>query len=253
APELSDPTSSREPDGQIAVIVPLEEGQAIVRFSADLSPADITGGVLVGLLGLCLAVILATLYGRALADDLQQATRSVRLLGTESVLRGATRIARPARFSVVASLGHAIEDLTARFRVFAAAQERALDARAAAQRMRGLLFASVSHDLKSPLNAILGFAELVAQEDLTAAQYESLELITKRGRELLGLIETILDAARVEAEQLTLIPRHTDVKRLVTEGIRKARELTGDGGAKLGGEIAADLTAIPADPAHAPR
>src|SRR5262249_56857985 len=102
-------------------------------------------------------------------------------------------------------LERAIELLAERFRVFARAQERAILAREAGTRTRGLFFASVSHDLKSPLNAILGFAELVRQDTLTPGQAESLEVIDRRGRELLALIETILDAARVEAGQLALV------------------------------------------------
>ncbi len=206
-----------------------------------------------GLLAVALAGVLGSLFGRTLADDLVQATRSVRVLGTESVMRGSTQIARPARYALVADLGRAVEELAQRFRVFAAAQERALDARAAAHRMRGLLFASVSHDLKSPLNAVLGFAELVGQGPLTDAQRESLELIQRRGRELLGLIETILDAARVEAGQLNLSVRPAMVGRLVAEAMRKARELAGDVDAPLESEIAEDLPAIPADPAYATR
>lgn len=251
--ESLEPAFTREPDGHLTVTAPLDEGQAVVSFSADLNPETISGGVVVGLLAVALAGMLGAKLGRTLADDLLYATRSVRLLGTENVLRGATQIARPARFAVVASLGRAIEELTQRFRVFAAAQEKALEARAAAQRMRGLLFASVSHDLKSPLNAILGFADLVGQEPLTVAQRESLELISRRGRELLGLIETILDAARVEAAQLELSPRPTDVKKLVTESIRKARELAGDVDAAVAVEIADGLPALPADPSYAPR
>jgi signal transduction histidine kinase len=245
-----EPTWSRESDGQIAVIVPLDVGHATVRFSADLSARHISGGAAIGLLGLVLAAIFGRLFGRALADDLVAATKSVRLLGTESVLRGTTRMARPARFAVVESLARAIEALTQRFQVFAAAQERALAARAAAQHMRGLLFASVSHDLKSPLNAILGFAELVGQEQLTSAQHESLSLISKRGRELLGLIETILDAARVEAEQLDLFPRPSSVERLVTEGIRKARELSGEVDLPITVEITEGLPLVPLDPSY---
>ena len=184
---------------------------------------------------------------------LSQATRRVRLLGTESVLRGSPQIARPARFAVVADLGRAIEELAQRFRVFAAAQERSLEARAFAQQMRSLLFASVSHDLKSPLNAILGFAELVSREPLTLAQRESLELIRNRGRELLALIETILDAARVEAGQLHLTARLTDVGRLVADVVFKARELAGDPEAQVVLEVAENLPPLPADPVHAPR
>ncbi len=246
-------TFARDPDGQVVVTAPLEEGQAILRFATDLDPGTISGSVAVGLLAVLLAALVGALFGRVLASDLEQATRSVRLLGTESVLRGATQIARPARFAVVADLGRAIEELTGRFRVFAAAQERALDARAAAHRMRGLLFASVSHDLKSPLNAVLGFAELVGQGELTEAQRESLDLIQKRGRELLGLIETILDAARVEAGQLELSPRAAQVTRLVAEAVRKARELAGDADAAVVVEVSPGLPTVPANPAYAPR
>ncbi|MFT3774674.1 MAG: HAMP domain-containing sensor histidine kinase [Minicystis sp.] len=248
-----EPAFSRDPDGQLVVTAPLDEGQATIRFSAELDPATVSGGVAVGLLAVLLAGVLGALFGRVLADDLAHATRRVRIVGTETVLRGSTQIARPARFAMVSQLGRAIEELTARFRVFAAAQERALDARAAAQRMRGLLFASVSHDLKSPLNAILGFAELVGQGPLTNAQRESLSLISKRGRELLGLIETILDAARVEAGQLTLSARPMSASRLVAEAVRKARELAGDEAAPVVIEVADGLPTIPGDPAYATR
>ena len=252
-PAEAEPSFHREDDGQIAVIAPLDDGHARIRFSANLDPSVGTWSALTALLAVLVAGALGVLFGRVLAADLVHATRRVRLLGTESVLRGATQIARPARFAVVARLGLAIEDLTARFRVFAAAQERALEAREAAQRMRGLLFASVSHDLKSPLNSILGFAELVAQEPLTSAQRESLELIATRGRELLGLIETILDAARVEAGQLTLEPQPTDVAELVTGAIRKAHELASDVRAEVAMEVAGEIPLIPVDRAYATR
>ncbi|WP_437673265.1 sensor histidine kinase [Sorangium sp. So ce131] len=250
---IAEPSFGREADGQIAVITPIDGGCANIRFSADLEPSVATWGALVALLAMLVAGALGNVFGRVLAADLVHATKQVRLLGTDSVLRGATQIARPARFAVVARLGLAIEDLAERFRVFAAAQERALEAREAAQRMRGLLFASVSHDLKSPLNAILGFAELVGQEDLTAAQRESLELIATRGRELLGLIESILDAARVEAGQLTLEPQPTSVGALIAGALRKARELSSDADGEVVVEVGDTLPLIPVDQAYATR
>jgi len=243
----------READGQLALTEPLDEGQATVRFSADLDPTLSTGVASLAALGVLLALALGAIFGRWLSADLVLATQGVRLLGTESVMRGPARIARPAHFEVVSRLGQAIEGLAERFRIFAAAQERALDARDAAQRMRGFLFASVSHDLKSPLNAVLGFAELVGQEPLTRAQRESLDLILKRGRELLALIETILDAARVEAGQLTLASKPIDVAALVTESVRKARELAADASAEMTVEIADYLPPLPVDAAYVTR
>jgi signal transduction histidine kinase len=251
--QTAEPAFRREADGQLAVTVPLDDGQATVRFSADLDPRLTTGVAALAALGVLLAIAFGGIFGRWLSADLVLATQGVRLLGTESVMRGPARIARPARFAVVSGLGQAIEDLAERFRIFAAAQERALEARDAAQRMRGLLFASVSHDLKSPLNAVLGFAELVGQEPLTRAQRESLDLILKRGRELLALIETILDAARVEAGQLTLAPKPLDVATLVKEAVRKARELASDAGVEIAIEIAGDLPPVPVDAAYIAR
>jgi K+-sensing histidine kinase KdpD len=127
---------------------------------------------------------------------------------------------------VVANLGEAIERLAARFRVFARAQRRAIRAREAATRMRGLFFASVSHDLKSPLNAILGFTELVRQgEVLTEDQQESLDQIERSGRELLALIETVLDAARVEAGQLSLVREPVEIADLLALAVEIGRDL----------------------------
>lgn len=130
--------------------------------------------------------------------------------------------------------------LADRFRVFALAQERAIEAREATTRTRGLFFASVSHDLKSPLNSILGFADLVqASEPLLPAQRESLELILRRGRELLALIETILDAARVEAGQLALEREAVPIGALVEAAADRGRLLAGEGVTELAVECAA--------------
>lgn len=244
---------TRELDGELVLDLPLEAGQADVRFTAELDPTITTEGVVVALVFCFLAAVMGALVGRALSEDLLLATHRVRLLGTESVLRGETQIARPVRFSLVANLGRAIEVLAERFRIFAGAQERALEVQEAAQRMRGLLFASVSHDLKSPLNAILGFTELVGREELTSNQRESLALIENRGRELLGLIESILDTARVEAGQLTLLPRPVPVAQLATESVRRARDLAPDAHQEVIVEVAEGLPDIPIDPAYASR
>jgi len=115
------------------------------------------------------------------------------------------------------------------------------------------LFASVSHDLKSPLNAILGFAELLSREELSAQQRESLALISTRGRELLALIEAILDTARVEAGQLTLLPRDTEVATIVTDAVRKARDLAGESEREVVVEVADGLPTVYVDPAYVTR
>ncbi|HWV98600.1 MAG TPA: PAS domain S-box protein, partial [Candidatus Acidoferrum sp.] len=65
---------------------------------------------------------------------------------------------------------------------------------------------SMSHELRSPLNAILGFAQLMdtASPVPAPAQKESIDQILKAGWHLLNLINEILDLARVESGKLSL-------------------------------------------------
>ena len=65
---------------------------------------------------------------------------------------------------------------------------------------------SMSHELRSPLNAILGFAQLIdtGRPIPTLAQKESVDQILKAGWYLLALINEILDLARIESGQMSI-------------------------------------------------
>ena len=144
----------------------------------------------------------------------------------------------------------AADELGGVFREFASAQQRAIDARAATERMRALFLASMSHDLKTPLNAILGFADLVSRGPLSDGQRESVAIIEQRGRELLYLIETILDSGRVEASELTVSPQSVRVGDVVMRAVLAARELTLGTHANISGEIRPGVPRIRVDPAR---
>jgi signal transduction histidine kinase len=234
-------------EGVSVLSTPLDVGSAVLRFHGSTVPVLGLAPVIVALLTVVLAAALGGALGRAHSLDLEHATEGIRLLGTEAVIRGGRLSVRPPRFSVIGELEGAIERLAERFRVFARAQERAILAREAATRTRGLFFASVSHDLKSPLNAILGFAELVRLETLTPGQAESLDVIDRRGRELLALIETILDAARVEAGQLSLIIEREKTSELFGDAFAKARDLGGDRSVDIIGEIGDGVSELTVD------
>jgi signal transduction histidine kinase len=238
----------RDEGGVIELLTPLAQGSAHLRIGSSGVGVFSPVSLIVTLLAVALAALLGALLGRVLSDDLRVATRGVRLLGTEAVIGGGTRVMRPVRFVLVEELGLAIERLAERFRIFARAQERAIASKERATRMRGLFFASVSHDLKSPLNAILGFSTLIRQtEELGTEQAESLDLIEHRGRELLALIETILDAARVEARQLTLVREGVAIDDLVGEAVAKGRDLGGDREVEVAAEIVEGVPSLNVD------
>lgn len=203
--------------------------------------------VIVGLAALGLASLLGLAVGRSLSSDLVRVTERLARLSTDEVLRGTLPDAPKARWRIVKRLNEAIDTLTQRFRVFAEAQERAIAAREAAERSRSLLFASVSHDLRSPLNAILGFTSLVGETPLSDAQRESLDVIERRGRELLVLIETILELARVEAGQLELFRTETPVATVIEQALHKTQELTPGDRLRIDAQVDSDLPPIVAD------
>ena len=234
-------------EGQTKVTVPLDRGHAVVRLETSrLSPT--TGiYVLLALVATALAGILGSRIGAAFAEDVALATREIRTTGVAEIVRG-TKVPRDARFSSISTLMYAIDELGGVFREFAGGQERSIEARAATERMRGLFLASMSHDLKGPLNSILGFAQLVLRNRLTDGQRESLEIVEQRGRELLILIHTILDSARIEEGELDCSPEWTMVGDVVMSAVLEARDLAVGTEMQVVGEVQPGVPRLYVDP-----
>ncbi len=232
-------TTVHSDEGETQMSVPLEPaegGNVLVRFDTARLPPVTAMYVLLAIAATALAALLGSRIGAAFDADIAIATREVRATGVADVVRG-TRMLGTVRFTVVERLMHAIDDLGGVFREFAAAQRSAIHVREAAERMRGLFLASMSHDLRSPLNAILGFAELVKRRPLSPGQRESLQIVEQRGRELLLLIQTILDSARVEAGELDVAPDWTKVDDVVMGAALDARDLVVGSRIQITGEV----------------
>jgi signal transduction histidine kinase/CheY-like chemotaxis protein len=72
---------------------------------------------------------------------------------------------------------------------------------------REIFLANISHDTRTPLNAILGFSELLAHRKTEPDDHTYLEGIRTSGNKLLALINELLDLSRIESGQLTLEPK----------------------------------------------
>jgi len=78
---------------------------------------------------------------------------------------------------------------------------------------------SMSHELRSPLNAILGFAQLMESDatPATPSQKASIDEILRAGWYLLELINEILDLAQIESGKLSLSPEPTELAEVMLE------------------------------------
>jgi signal transduction histidine kinase/CheY-like chemotaxis protein len=103
------------------------------------------------------------------------------------------------------------------------AQMQAKEAAEHANRAKSEFLSRMSHELRTPLNSILGFAQILELSDLSTAQCESVEYILKGGRHLLGLINEVLDIARIEAGRLSISPEPVRV----SDALQHALELVG--------------------------
>jgi signal transduction histidine kinase/ActR/RegA family two-component response regulator len=90
-----------------------------------------------------------------------------------------------------------------------------------ANRAKSEFLSRMSHELRTPLNGIIGFAQLLELEVQGAEQRESVDHILKGGRHLLGLINEVLDLARIEAGKLAMSPECV----LLDEVVRAAMDL----------------------------
>jgi signal transduction histidine kinase/DNA-binding response OmpR family regulator len=107
-------------------------------------------------------------------------------------------------------------DITARI-----AGERALDeARSRAEvasAAKSRFLASVSHEFRTPLNGILGMADLLGDTSLDAEQTTYVRALRSSGEALLGLVDEILDFAKVEAGKLELTEAPFDPSLLIED------------------------------------
>jgi signal transduction histidine kinase len=191
----------------------------------------------------------------SIATTLKAQTRYQTLLLALSVLLGVLGLGLiiSLRHSVNAELARAYglleEENRERRRLFEEAQQ----ARAAAERAshaKSAFLSSMSHEIRTPLNAIIGFTRIVrrkGEEVLPQKQVENLDKVLVSADHLLGLINTILDIAKIEAGRLDVQPSTFDAAALVEECATTIQPLIKDGKVELKTEIEADLPPVYSD------
>jgi PAS domain S-box-containing protein len=129
-----------------------------------------------------------------------------------------------------------------------AAVNRELEARnrevERANRLKSQFLASMSHELRTPLNAVIGFSDLLNEETagpLNGKQKRYVEHILNGARNLLQLINDILDLSKVEAGQLLLRPEEFSLAEALPEVLSTVKPLAMSKQIQVDPHVAADM------------
>jgi len=105
-----------------------------------------------------------------------------------------------------------------------------------ADRLKSEFLSNMSHELRTPLNSIMSLSQLmisrgVGKDPEKATEY--LRVIDRNGRQLLNLINDILDLTKIESGRMDIFPNKFDVRKIVERVMETARPLSDKKGLQL--------------------
>ena len=116
--------------------------------------------------------------------------------------------------------------------------------------LKSQFLANMSHELRTPLNSIIGFSRVILKGidgPVTDMQHQDLTAIYNSGQHLLGLINDILDLARIEAGKMELNFEEVKLSEMVNSVLSTAKGLVKEKPIQLLAKVPADMPAVRGD------
>ena len=130
------------------------------------------------------------------------------------------------------------------------ALRRSRDAAEAANQAKSRFLATMSHELRTPLNAVIGFSDALIREGAEPDPERVTEFaqeINDAGRQLLSVINIVLDVARLESGRFDLSAEQVDVDHLIRAVVRQSHTTAQAGEISVAVEIMPDLPRLRSD------
>jgi len=213
---------------------PQENGSLLVAVLTRRIEGGVPGGgwvVAIAVLTLAVAAAVATDLGRRLTRPLREARAATGRIATGDLA---------ARVPVDPTDGEDLAGLAESINAMAAGLERS----------RGLerqFLLSVSHDLRTPLTSIRGYAEALAEGQAPDPSHAA-GVILSESRRLERLVNDLLELARLDARRFSLDVRPVDVGEVVADAAEGFRPAAERAGVALAVRVEPSLPAAAADP-----
>lgn len=105
----------------------------------------------------------------------------------------------------IGELGEALNSMASQFQYTLSNLEKVMDETLIAEKAKSKFLSKMSHELKTPLNGIIGFAQLMQKDSInTVEQLENLNIIEKNALHLLDLINDVLEITKIESGKSSL-------------------------------------------------
>ncbi|MEI2784154.1 MAG: histidine kinase dimerization/phospho-acceptor domain-containing protein [Candidatus Nanopelagicales bacterium] len=117
----------------------------------------------------------------------------------------------------------------------------AKEAAESANRAKSNFLANISHELRTPMNGILGMTYLVRNSDLTPRQRGDINVIDGSAKRLLALINALIDFSAIEAGQVKLARTAFDLSSVLGNARAAIEEEAAAKGLRVGLDIASDV------------
>ena len=140
-----------------------------------------------------------------------------------------------------------LRDITERKRVEdelsrgAVALKRAKEAAETANRAKSEFLANVSHEVRTPLNGVIGTAELLGGTNLTSVQRDHVHVIAESAESLLAILNDILDFSKIEAGRLEVEQRLLHLRDHLGDVLKSLASRVGDKDLELVSDISAEV------------
>lgn len=167
----------------------------------------IQNGIITTFILTFVTIIIALLFSRSVTKPINRIYRSIKI-----IKKGDLQYRIPVNFSgELAVLANGINDMTSSLEVSQNNEQQRKQAlinakqdAERANRAKTLFLSSMSHEMRTPLNAVLGFAQIIELDAKDETTKDNVEEIINASKHLLGLIEDLLAVSEIESSNLSI-------------------------------------------------